>query len=412
MKTKEKEHMNIVITGHIDHGKSTLIGRLLYDTDSIPEGVFEEIKKICEELGKDVEFAYLLDALEEEREENKTIDTTQTFFKTPKRDYVIIDAPGHKEFLKNMITGASSAEAAILVVSAKEEEGIQEQTKRHAYLLGMLGLKQVIVAVNKMDAAGYSKEKFNKIKEEMTRFLDELKIKPRHIIPISAMQGDNISTKSENMRWYGGPSILEALDSLKIKETLTKKPLRFPIQDIYNIDSKKILVGRIETGKLRKDDAVTLLPSNRKAKIKSIESWNKEREEAEAGESIGITLQDSLHVERGEIICSGKLAQVTDKIKANIFWMSSRPVKTGEKMVLKCATQEVLCSIEKINSKINSSTLEPIKERHDELHETEVGNVIIKTENPIVTENFSSIEALGRFVLVKEGDNSAGGIIL
>jgi sulfate adenylyltransferase large subunit len=407
---KEKEHMNIVIVGHVDHGKSTLIGRLLYDTNSIPEGIFEEIKKVSEELGREVEFAYLLDSLEEEREQNVTIDTTQIFFKTLQRDYVIIDAPGHKEFLKNMITGSSQAEAAILVVSAKE--GVQEQTKRHAYILSMLGLKQVIVVVNKMDSVGYEQAKFNKTKEDILNFLVGLGVKPSYIIPVSAMKGDNISKRSENMKWYDQVTVLEALDSLHTKEMLSHKPLRFPIQDVYKIDDKRILVGRIEAGMLRRGDEVVFLPSDKKSKIKSIEVWNKNRVEAEAGESIGVTLEDPLFIQRGEIICCGDLPTVTNRLKADVFWMCSKPLRINERLVLKCATQDVWCIIERIGEKINSSTLELIGKDCNELRETEVGKVIIRTEKQIVTDNFNNVEALGRFVLVKDGDTAAGGIIL
>ena len=219
-KEKQKEHMKIVIVGHVDHGKSTLIGRLLYDTSSLPDGFIEEIKKTCEMLGRELEFAYVLDSLEEEREQNITIDTTQTFFKTKKREYVIIDAPGHKEFVKNMITGASLAEAAILIVSAKE--GVQEQTKRHAYILSMLGIKQVIVAVNKIDLIGYKEEIFNSVKGELLKFLDSVKIKPSYVIPISAKEGDNIAKKSEKIRWYSSLTVLEALDAFETEKKATK----------------------------------------------------------------------------------------------------------------------------------------------------------------------------------------------
>ncbi|MBU89915.1 adenylyl-sulfate kinase [Candidatus Woesearchaeota archaeon] len=405
----EKECMNIVIVGHVDHGKSTLIGRLLYDTNSIPEGIFEEVKKVSEELGKETEFAYLLDSLEEERKLNITIDTTQIFFKSPKKDYVIIDAPGHKEFLKNMITGASLANAAILIIDSND--GIQEQTKRHAYILSMLGLRQVIVVVNKMDITGYNSVKFNKIKEDILKFLSKLNIRPKYIIPISAIKGDNIIKKSKNMPWYNNLSVLEALDNLNAKQTLSNQPLRFPVQDVYEINNKRILVGKIESGRLKQHDEIIFLPSNKKSEIKSIEVWNKNKTHAESGECVGVTLKEPLCIERGEVICSEVSPRITNKFEANIFWMSKNPTKINEKLILKCATQEVKYIIEKIKKKINSSTLEGIDEDCDELKETEVGNVIIKTEKPIVIENFNYIEGLGRFVLVKNDIIVSGGII-
>jgi sulfate adenylyltransferase large subunit len=402
--------MKIVIAGNVDHGKSTLIGRLLYDTNSLPEGVFEEVERISKELGKEVEFAYIIDSLEEEREQNVTIDTSQIFFKSSKREYTIIDAPGHKEFLKNMITGASSADAAILIVSASE--GVQEQTKRHAYIIDMLGLKQLIVVINKMDAIGYDKSKFDGLKEEILEFLGKLNIKPEHIIPISALKGDNIAKKSEKMSWYAGLHVIEALDSLRVKESPANKSLRFPIQDAYKVDGKKIFVGRIETGKLKKGEDVIFLPSNRRSKIRSIEVWDKNKTEAEAGESIGVTLMDALLIERGEILCSGNLPKISEELEANIFWMSKVPGHVSEKLILKCATQETTCKLEKIKERIDSSTLDILGHDCTEVREAEVGKVILKTDKPLVMENFNDVEEMGRFVLVKDDSIVAGGIIL
>ena len=407
---KEKEHMKIVIVGHVDHGKSTLIGRLLYDTSSLPDGFIEEIKKTCEMLGRELEFAYVLDSLEEEREQNITIDTTQTFFKTKKREYVIIDAPGHKEFVKNMITGASLAEAAILIVSAKE--GVQEQTKRHAYILSMLGIKQVIVAVNKIDLIGYKEEIFNSVKEELLKFLDSVKIKPSYVIPISAKEGDNIAKKSEKIRWYSSLTVLEALDAFETEKKAANKPLRLPVQDVYKIDDKRIIAGRIESGKIKKGDNIIFLPSDKEAVVKSVEAFNEDREEAEAGESIGITTEEELFIERGQVIChKDRLPKVKDRFKANIFWMSDKQFDINEKITIKCATQEAECFIEKIEKRINSSNLEVIEENAKKLEHTELGSVIIKTKEPLVIENFNDMAELGRFVFVKGYDTVAGGII-
>ena len=409
-KEKQKEHMKIVIVGHVDHGKSTLIGRLLYDTSSLPDGFIEEIKKTCEMLGRELEFAYVLDSLEEEREQNITIDTTQTFFKTKKREYVIIDAPGHKEFVKNMITGASLAEAAILIVSAKE--GVQEQTKRHAYILSMLGIKQVIVAVNKIDLIGYKEEIFNSVKGELLKFLDSVKIKPSYVIPISAKEGDNIAKKSEKIRWYSSLTVLEALDAFETEKKAANKPLRLPVQDVYKIDDKRIIAGRIESGKIKKGDNIIFLPSNKETIVKSIEAFNENREDAEAGESIGITTEEELFIERGQVIChKDRLPKVKDRFKANIFWMSDKQFDINEKITIKCATQEAECFIEKIEKRINSSDLEVIEENAKKLEHTELGSVIIKTKGPLVIENFNDMAELGRCVFVKGYDTVAGGII-
>ncbi len=405
-----KNIMNIVIVGHVDHGKSTLIGRLFYDTDSLPVGVADEIKKTCEMLGREMEFAYILDSLSEEREQNVTIDTTQSFFKTAKRRYVIIDAPGHKEFLRNMITGAAQADAGVLIVSA--EEGVQEQSKRHAYLLSLLGLKQIVLVINKMDKFEYGQERFEHVKKEMLAFLEKLGITPQNVIPLSAREGDNVAQKSARTQWYAGPTLLEALDWFTAEEEKSR-PLRFPIQDVYKIDDKRLLVGRIESGGIRVGNTIRFLPSGKKTTVKTVEQFLKNKDAAHTGECIGITTTDPLFIERGEVAVRENEPQpaVTTTLNARVFWMSRTPVAINEKIVLRCATQEVPCVIEKISQRIDSSTLTVIEEHATTLNETDVGTVTIKTMAPLVVENVTDIEELGRFVLVKNNDVAAGGII-
>jgi sulfate adenylyltransferase large subunit len=410
MVLKMKENLKFVIVGHVDHGKSTLIGRLFFDTDSLPEDKVEEIKKTCEALGRDIEFGFIMDHLEEERMQGVTIDTAQTFFNTDKRNYTIIDAPGHREFIKNMITGASQAEAAILIIDA--EEGVREQTKRHAYILSMLGLEQVIVVINKMDLVDYKEERFDEVKDEALKFLASINIKPTYIIPISAKEGDFVAKKSDKMEWYSGMTVLEALDTFNLKESPVNKPLRFPIQDVYKVKDKRILVGRIEAGSLKKGQNIMFLPQESETKIKSIEVLWKDPETAEAGQSIGITLDDQLFLERGTVACTTEnKPKVVNRLRANVFWMSKVPFNISEKIILRIATQEVECIIEKIEKKIDSSTLEVIEENAQDLSEREVGQMLIKTDEPIVVENFNDVQELGRFVLVKGMDVSAGGII-
>ncbi|MCC7552268.1 GTP-binding protein [Candidatus Micrarchaeota archaeon] len=406
-----KEQFNFVIVGHVDHGKSTLIGRLLYDTNSLPEGKMDELKKTCEMMGKPLEFAYLLDHLQEEREQNITIDTTQIFFKTQKKEYVIIDAPGHKEFLKNMITGASLAESAILIVDAKE--GVQEQTKRHSYILGLLGLKQVIVVINKMDLVEYKKEKFEEIKKEIVSFLSRLNIYPSFIIPISAMEGDNIANKSKNIGWYEGLTVLEALDTFKDTDIMEEKALRLPIQDVYKFDERRILAGRIESGKIKKNDEIILLPEYTETIVKSIEEFNRQRDVVEAGISIGITTTEPIFTERGSVICKKgeNLPKIINTLQGNIFWMSKTPFKKGERIFLKLATQEVECILEKIITKMNSSSLESIGNDETQIENTEVAKIICKLDKPIVVEDFNITPELGRFVLIQNEDICAGGIL-
>ena len=404
----DKENLKFVIVGHIDHGKSTLIGRLLYDTDSLPKGKIEEIEQICKSLGKDIEFGYVMDHLEEERDQGITIDTAQTFFNTTKRNYVIIDAPGHVEFIKNMISGASQAEAAVLIVDA--DEGVKEQTKRHAYILGMLGLDHVIVVINKMDLVDYDREKFETVKKELLGFLSGINIKPSYIIPISAKEGDLIAGKNENTDWYQGPDFLQALDSFTVKESAKDKPLRFVVQDVYNFD-KRIIAGRVESGIIRKGDRIKILPSGEETTVKSVEEFLKNVTEAEAGKSTGITTEDKLFIDRGDVIVHDRDVPVlTNHIRANIFWMDNTPFNKGDILWFRCATQDVACEIEKINRVINSSTLDLIAEDADEIKNREVADIIIKTDKPVVVENFNTIEELGRFVL-RTDDTLAGGII-
>jgi sulfate adenylyltransferase large subunit len=393
----------------VDHGKSTLIGRLLYDTDSLAEEKIEEIRRASERLGREMEFAFVMDHLEEEQAQGITIDTAQIFFRTGKRRYVIIDAPGHKEFVKNMLTGASQAEAALLIVDALD--GVKEQTRRHACLLRMIGLDQVGVVVNKMDLVEYSAARFEQVKGETTEFLCSLGIKPAYTIPISARNGYNIVWRSDEMPWYEGPTVLDGLDSFSPRAPALERPLRFPVQDIYRMDDRNILVGRVEAGRIHRGDAVTFFPGAEKTRVRSIEILWKEKPEAEAGECIGVTIEDPLSIQRGAVACSdGAPPTITSALRANVLWMSDRPFKPGERLSLRLATQEVQIEI-KVERKMDSSTLEEIEEDPNIITETEIAALSIKTAHPIVIEDFSEVQELGRFVLVRDLDIVAGGII-
>lgn len=406
----EKQALKFVIVGHVDHGKSSLIGRLLYDTGSLPADKIEEIRKISEELGRDTEFAYLLDHLEEERRQGVTIDTTQVFFKTDKRDYVIIDAPGHVEFVKNMITGTSQAEAVLLIVDASE--GIKEQTKRHATIISLLGLDQVVIVINKMDLVNFSGEVYRNLKKEVENFLKTFKTIPQACIPISALKGDNVAKPSESMSWYKGPTVSESLDLLKNKIVSENQTFIFPVQDIYKIGNKRIAVGRVETGKVTKGQKVKILPEGTITRIKSIEKFLEEPTSSSVGESIGITTEDAIFLDRGDVLCEvEKRPEVCDIFKANIFWMSKNAYLKGEKISLRCATQEISCKIEQIHKRINSSTLEVVEENADKLENLEIGEVTIEVKKPIVIQKFKNVQEIGRFVLVENDNIVAGGII-
>ena len=402
--------LSFVIVGHVDHGKSTLIGRLLFDTDSLPPDKIEEIRKASAGQGRRTEFAYLLDHLEEERKQGITIDTTQVFFRSPKRRYVIIDAPGHVEFIKNMITGASQAEAAVLIVDVAE--GVKEQTRRHSYMLSLLGLNQIVVVLNKMDLVDFSSERFNAVKKDVQEWLESIDIKPILYIPISAIEGYNIARGSKNMAWYSGPTFLASLDTLQNKQPPEDKPLLFPIQDVYKIADKRVNAGRVESGVIEKGMKITILPSGRTTTINSIEKFLKDTDRAVASECIGITTADSVFLERGNIVCRpGREPTLTDRIPASVFWMSKRDFTKDQKLTLRCATQETPCKIERISNRINSATLEVIEENAEVIKNLEVAQVIIKTKKPVAIRNFNDVQELGRFVLVQDGNTCAGGII-
>ncbi|MCD6476856.1 MAG: GTP-binding protein [Candidatus Aenigmarchaeota archaeon] len=412
-----KQNINLVIVGHIDHGKSTLIGRLLYDSGAINKDKIKTVKSEVEELNKEeFEFAFIMDNLQEEREGGITIDTIQTPFESKKYVYTIIDCPGHKEFIKNMLTGASQADAAILLLSAKPDEKIQEQTKRHVFLVNMLGIKQIFVAINKLDLVNYSEDSYNELKNDMMNFLLDIGYDKSNItfIPISAKKGDNVFKKSENMPWYKGETLIEILDkNVKLLEPLNKKSLRLPIQDIYEINGKKILVGLVETGKLSIGDNVSFKPSNISGKVTSIEKWNEKLNVVEAGESIGFTIDaDISNIKRGDV-CSLSInkPKVVNKIKGEIFLLGTLDINTDDTgLIIRCGTGETKCKIEKIE-KINSENgkSESIVEK---LNVAEAGVVDILLENPLAIDKFSEIAQLGRFVIIKNNNVAASGIIL
>ena len=410
-----QENLKFVAVGHVDHGKSTLIGRLLYDTNSLPPDKMDEVRLMSEESEDAPEFAFVMDHLEEERTNRVTIDTAQIFFKTARRHYTIIDAPGHKQFLKNMITGSTQAEAAVLLVDA--EEGLREQTHRHAFMLRLLGIKQVMVVINKMDLVDYSGEHFDQLSEKIVARLRELDIdvEPEMIIPISARLGDNVAGRSDNLLWYEGMTLLEALDHLKSSKNAEETDLRFPVQDIYDIDGEKVLVGRVASGTIETGQEVIFHPSGKSAVIGQVKRFEEHVEEAEAGESIGLVLKDNRAlkaVRRGEIACPVESSpHVSNTVVATVFWMSGQPLQKNETLDFKCATQQVSCKVKKIGERINSSSLDLIAEEAEELRETEVAKLTLKMDNYVSTDPFETIAEMGRFVLMRDNDTVAGGVL-
>jgi bifunctional enzyme CysN/CysC len=413
--TDGRSRMDIVIVGHVDHGKSTVIGRLLADTGSLPEGKLEAIREYCARNARPFEYAFLLDALKDEQAQGITIDTARTFFKSEKRDYVIIDAPGHIEFLKNMVTGAARAEAAVLVIDAKE--GIQENSKRHGYLLSMLGIKQIVVAVNKMDLVDFGRQAFEDIRDEYVAFLARIGVTPRFFVPLAAFPGENMVKPSEKMPWYKGPDLLSAVDALEKAPSKDAQPFRLPVQDVYKFtasgDDRRITAGRVESGTLRAGDEVIFLPSGKRSTVKTIEGFNAPaRASAEAGTSTGVTFNTQLYVGRGEIMSrlDQPQPQVSDRIRVNVFWMGRAPLRKGKDYLLKLGTAKVPARLEHINVLIDASesgrdNQSDLIERHD------VADCILQLKKPIAFDPTSSLEATGRFVLVDAFEIAGGGII-
>lgn len=367
------------------------------------------------------EYAFLLDALLEEQEQNITIDTTQIQFRTAKRPYVIIDAPGHKEFLKNMITGAASADAAVLLIAANE--GVREQSRRHGYLLSLLGIRQVVVAVNKMDLVGFSESVFNSVVSEYQAFLSQIGLTARTFVPISARAGLNVAERAPRqgiesdavgaMPWYAGPTITEMLDQFEGPKAVHDRPLRFPVQDVYRFDHRRIIAGRIETGSLKVGDSLIFSPNNKMSTVASIENWQgTRRDRAAAGESIGITLTEQIFIERGHVGSHEADAPIeSNRFKARLFWMGKRNLPIGERYKLKLVTQELDVEITSIEKIIDASTLEDVAQGRNYIARNDVAEVTLQTRGALVMDNAEVNALLGRFVIVDQRQVAGGGII-
>lgn len=410
--TLPAEQLKIVIVGHVDHGKSTLVGRLFYDTGSLPEGKLEKIKASCEKRGMPFEWAFMMDGLQSERDQNITIDTAQIWFHTKKRQYCIIDAPGHKEFLKNMVTGAANAQAALLLIDA--HEGVQEQSRRHGFLLSLLGVKQVAVLVNKMDLVKFSDKTFKNIEDEYRNFLGQLGITPKLFIPIAARDGENVASRSKSMPWYNGPTVLEALDHFDIAKPDANLPLRFAIQDVYRFDHRRILAGRIESGSIKVGDKILFSPRNKMSTVKSIERWNAPaKDTASAGESIGLTLTEQIYVERGQIGSHEHEPPIeTDVFSAKLFWLGRQNLEIGRKVKLKLTSEEIECQIQSIEKLIDASTLAEIDVKsRPHIARNDVAEITIRTKSPIAFDNYERIVPTGRFVIVDGRQVCGGGVI-
>jgi bifunctional enzyme CysN/CysC len=409
------ESMNIVIAGHVDHGKSTVIGRLLADTDSLPKGKLDQVKETCRRNSKPFEYAFLLDALKDEQSQGITIDAARVFFKTQKRHYIIIDAPGHIEFLKNMVTGASHAEAALLVIDAAE--GIRENSRRHGYMLSMLGIRQIVVVANKMDLVGWRQDVFDAIVSEYSRFLREIGMTARAFIPVSGMGGDSIASLSGAMPWYRGQTVLEAIDNFEKEPLPVDKPFRMPVQDVYkftqNADQRRIIAGTVETGRIAAGDEVIFYPSGKRTKVNTLERFNQAAPaEFSAGQAAGFTLQQQIYIARGQLAArAGEPAPcVSQRLRVNLFWMGKNAMTPGKDYLLKVGCVKESVRLEQILSVMDASDLSSARQK-DAIDYHEVAECVLRCRHAIAFDTVETIQSTGRFVIVDDYEIRGGGII-
>jgi bifunctional enzyme CysN/CysC len=401
--------LKIVIGGHVDHGKSTLIGRLLHDTGSLPLGKAAKLEALSSKRGVPLEWSFVLDALQTERDQAITIDTTRVWFTWNDRRYAIIDTPGHREFVRNMLSGASEADAAVLVVDVLE--GVSEQTKRHAQLLQMLGIGQLAVAVNKMDAAGYDRSRFEEVSCDVHALLSALELRPHSLIPISARNGENLLNRSENMPWYQGPTLLEALSDFKPVHAIADAPLRLRVQDVYRVGGSRVAVGRVESGSVARGDTVLLSPMNTKATVRSIERWNApDGQPAAAGESIGITFNEPVFINRGDVVSHVDRAPFLDyAFRAICFWLDESPPELGEQVTVQFGPTTARAVIAAVDAVMDSATLQQLSSEH--IPRYAVVQLRLRSPALLPLDEQQAMPASARMVILRGRDVVAGGIV-
>jgi len=406
-----RPQVRIVIVGHVDHGKSTLVGRLLHETGSLPEGKLEMLKAVSARRGMPFEWSFLLDALQTERDQGITIDTTQIRFRTGSRDVVLIDAPGHAEFLRNMITGASQADGALLIIDALE--GVRDQTRRHGYLLHLLGVKQVAVVVNKMDRVDFSAARFKKISREISAHLSGLGVTPSAVIPISARDGDGVAARTSRIGWYSGPTVVDALDALEPARRLETLALRLPVQAIYKFDDRRIVAGRIESGSLGAGDEIVIMPAGKIAKIRTVEDWPVTPVEGRqnAGRSVGITLDRELFIERGDVIAHpGSGLRDTRRVRARVFWLHDKPLSTGASILVRLGTRGTRATVVAIEKAVDPGELSSVE--NTSIARNHVGEIDISLAQPIAADPYTDNPRTGRLVIEVNGRIAGGGLVL
>ena len=406
-----RPQVRIVIVGHVDHGKSTLVGRLLHETGSLPDGKLEMLKAVSARRGMPFEWSFLLDALQTERDQGITIDTTQISFRTHSRDVVLIDAPGHAEFLRNMITGAAQADGAVLIIDALE--GVRDQTRRHGYLLHLLGIRQVVIVVNKMDRVDFSAARFQVITEEISGHLRALGVTPAAVIPISARDGDGVAERTTRIGWYSGPTVVQALDALEPARPLQALALRLPVQAIYKFDDRRIVAGRIESGNLKAGDEIVIMPAGKIAKIKTVEGWPETPVKGvqAAGRSVGITLDRELFIERGDVIAHVSASpRDTRRIHARIFWLHDQPLTTGAALLLRIGTRETRATVVAIEKAVDPGELSSVESQS--IARNHVGEIDLSLAQSIAADPYSDNPRTGRLVIEVNGRIAGGGLVL
>lgn len=414
----EKQHLNLIFIGHVDHGKSTTVGRLMYETGAVSEQELNKLKEEAKALGKSTfEFAFVMDQLKEERERGVTIDIAHKDFQTPKYYFTVIDAPGHRDFVKNMITGASQADAAVLVCSA--QEGVQAQTREHAQLAKILGVNQLIVGVNKMDVVNYESEKYNAVKAQLTNFLQTIGYNTSKMlfVPYSAIQGDNVKAKSDKMSWYNGPTLLEALDTITPPEKPTDKPLRLPIQDVYTISGfGTVPVGRVESGTMKPGDMVVIMPGGVKTEIKSIEMHHQQLQKAEPGDNVGFNIKgvDKKDIHRGDVIGpASNPPTVVDEFVGQIVVLNHpTAIAPGYTPVFHIHTVQVAGTITEIIEKKDPKTGQTLQKNPEFIKTGDAAVIRVKPSRPVVVEKSSDFLRLGRFAIRDMGQTVAAGVVV
>jgi bifunctional enzyme CysN/CysC len=406
--------VRIVIVGHVDHGKSTLIGRLLYETGGLPATRLEALRTVSARRGRPFEWSFLLDALQSERDQGITIDTSQIRLRMPARDIVLIDAPGHAEFLRNMITGAAQADAAILIVDATE--GVRDQTRRHAHLLHLLGVRQGAVVISKMDRVGYDAARFREIETEIRKCLADVALVPAAVIPISARNGDGVARHLPATAWYAGPTVVEALDGFAASRPAGELALRMPVQAVYKFDDRRIIAGRVESGRIAVGDGIVIMPAGKRARVNSIEAWPVRAaacapRRAAAGQSIGITLDREILVERGNLVSATTNSSLAGRrLRARVFWLHPTPLDVGTAVVARIGTGETRGMVAAIDNAVDPGCLQPATGKV--IGQNHIGEIEIALSQPLAADPHTVNAGTGRIALELDGRIAGGGLIL